>query len=523
MLDFSTVATRVDDSKHMSHRSSLIGLNKFLVKILMPFSYGVITRLPFLYSVVLMRDIYKIDWMMCGIYIGLYQACRAGNNLLAFFYPNFSHIFGKITGLLGYAILLSFNVKENKVFFLVGTIVIGFSETLVCIQFYLKEHINEVTALKVNMDVQYFSVMVGACFCFGIGGLCVDSFGIKGAAMIGIFFSVLELFAVVTYHRLDKILGKIWSFNKRKKSAANLEEASKMKHPNKIRLRNHIDCNNSRATIRDESDLTKCLSLFQASGIQANYINYIICFSIGIESLASGYNLVITPVYTHDVFGRNLQDIGFLLACGPFLGLLISFVMIFVTPVRRFLRRVLPFPYNIYIALICIIAGVLLAAVSTLSLHISGVIVFMAFNDIAMLLLNSILGAITSDKAFLTLGPLAHIFRQFAFVLTAMTGPILYSKCAQLPYILAATTISTWLAFLVLVFETHRKWNHSSLKDLQGNSGSKMCFLESEILFRMQETDKEANDNDTDCASDEETKKCDIEVEETTTHGILIE
>jgi hypothetical protein len=113
-------------------------IQKWNIVYSMPFWYGTITRLPFIYFVVHMRFELNLDWLPIGFYVGAFQAARVLTNIFAIVLtPMQAHIGGTLIGLAGNIIVLSADTSD-KVPFLVGTIIVGFSETMACMQTYLK-------------------------------------------------------------------------------------------------------------------------------------------------------------------------------------------------------------------------------------------------------------------------------------------------------------------------------------------------------------------------------------------------
>ena len=103
----------------------------------LPFFYGAITRLPFIYFVIHMRFHFNLAWEEIGIFIGSSHAAQMVMNFAAMFLPKISHFVGTSLGLAG-SILVLVKSNNDKKFFLLGTIAIGFSETLAASQTFLK-------------------------------------------------------------------------------------------------------------------------------------------------------------------------------------------------------------------------------------------------------------------------------------------------------------------------------------------------------------------------------------------------
>ncbi len=113
----------------MSDHHFLENVQKWNIIFSLPFWYGAITRLPFIYFVIHMRIQFELDWLLIGFYVGAYQATRVLTNIVAIWRPKLAHVGGTLIGLAGNIIVLT-NDTSDKIPFLAGTIIIGFSETM---------------------------------------------------------------------------------------------------------------------------------------------------------------------------------------------------------------------------------------------------------------------------------------------------------------------------------------------------------------------------------------------------------
>ncbi len=109
----------------------------FLCVFSLPYFYGTITTLPFIYFVIHMRNEFKLSWIDVGCFVGCYQAAGVTTNFLTIFIPRTTHFVGTSLGLIGSIVVL---VKSNddKLAFLLGTIAVGFSESFSSAQLLLK-------------------------------------------------------------------------------------------------------------------------------------------------------------------------------------------------------------------------------------------------------------------------------------------------------------------------------------------------------------------------------------------------
>jgi len=89
---------------------------------------------------------------------------------------------------------------------LIGTVVIGFSESIASMQIFLKIfYISDLTTLEHKIKVQYASVGVGVTFAFGLGGVIYEEYDIDGVAVFGIVLSTLEMLSLLTYALANKM------------------------------------------------------------------------------------------------------------------------------------------------------------------------------------------------------------------------------------------------------------------------------------------------------------------------------
>lgn len=127
----------------------------------LPFFYGAITRLPFIYFVIHMRFHFSLTWEDIGLFVGAYQAARVVVSFATIFLPKTSHFVGTSLGLIG-SILVLVKSNNDKFSFLLGTIAIGSSETLSSSQTFLKNSpsiTNDIDCISHLIKVQYAAGM----------------------------------------------------------------------------------------------------------------------------------------------------------------------------------------------------------------------------------------------------------------------------------------------------------------------------------------------------------------------------
>jgi len=421
-----------------------------------PFFYGAITRLPFIYFVIHMRFSFELEWTIIGLFVGCYQAMRVVSSGVSIFFPRFTHIVGTMIG-LGGNILVILSDTDQKANIIAGTVLVGCSETLAPMQKYLKcQFGSDIDALEHKLKLQYAAVMVGVTFAFGLGGFVYDFFGIMGVATFGIIMSTGELLSLGMFIYQEM-----------------METDEEDSDPKISNVRSILDNVEAAKTTRQEDPstdglsslgpdaeaeddpITVALDSFSASGMGANYLSYALCFTFGMEAITIGYNLAVSPVLITEVFEQNTTVIGALLASGAAFGTIVTISIAFSKQGNAMMEKSFPSPLNFLVAMVGISVAVLVAAIPVFPIHIVGLLLLMGFNDLAALLLNEMQGAITSTKAYSTIGPMGQVVRRSGNVITAVTGPILFGIMPQLPYIVAGAVTAGWTVCLSLIIR-HR-------------------------------------------------------------------
>lgn len=182
-------------------------LREWLMIYSLPFWYGAITRLPFIYFTIHMRFQFSMDWVAIGFMVGSYQACRVVTGVASVYLPaRVAHMGGTCLSLAGNLMVL-IAPNEEKIPFLLGTIAIGFAETLACMQTYIKDDINQdLEELGHKLKLQYAAVMIGVTFAFGFGGVIYQFAHINGIAVFGSIASFMEVVSLIGYIILDNKL-----------------------------------------------------------------------------------------------------------------------------------------------------------------------------------------------------------------------------------------------------------------------------------------------------------------------------
>jgi hypothetical protein len=490
----------------------------------LPFWYGATTRLPLIYFVIHMKFEFHLEWLDIGFYFGSFQAMRMIVNVVAILAPQCVHIIGSLGALAGYIVLLVSSGKSLKPF-LIGTVLVGSAESLACMQTYLKKHFKtNLSALEKNLKIQYTSVTLGVAFAFGVGGVQYKVYGIDGVAILGIMFAALEFFSIVWYFILsfddekdDNVSFKNTSVNKSLFFSSNNdppssedEETQTMNHTTSDELtceNTHVKVETSHPRRYESANYVKsCMNRFPDSDVEANYLNYMLCMTFGIESITIGYNFSVSPIYILERFDKDIEVIGILLAAGATVGALANtFISLTSGGTSFFKAYAIPSPYNLLIALNGVSLSVALVAVPIFPVHVVGMLLLMMCNDIAALLLNELQGAITTPCTYSRIGPMGQIVRRIFNVIAAISGPVLFGICPSLPYAVAGIVTLLWTLLLVITIGYHMRTNRKVIQKLTITGGQshlsmreydELSFSRQEIIVRLMNSDHAEDKND---------------------------
>lgn len=215
--------------------------------------------------------------------------------------------------------------------------------------------------------------------------------------------------------------------------------------------------------------LRDATSAFNAKeDIPLTWLNWIMAFSFGVESLTIGYNLSIGPLFLLDEFGKQTGIIGVMFAVGAASGTICAVAVTCTFRGRTMLQQVARSPFDICASMVGIGIGVLVAAVPSFPVHVLGVVLLMCFNDLAATLMTEFNGSINTESNYALIGPLGQVVRRSINCVTAVTGPLLFGILPRLPYIVAGSLTLLWTCFLFLAF---RRRFESSLGVIADNTG----------------------------------------------------
>jgi len=405
-----------------------------------------------------------------GIYVTFYQASRVVTSAFAIVCPKTSHFLGTAIGLAGF---LTVYLCDNGLLtpFVVGTAVVGFSETMSSMQKYAKkmfqlEPDREMASRKLRY--QYASVMLGVVFAFSIGGFVYQYYFINGVALFGVIIQSLGLTSFFLYLALTSSLKSLSSAligngnEKKEEKNNNAVVSTKTEEEEKQQINiasSAASSNSTRSSIISFVNRIRG-SLLTRTVIEANskfdtdteiattWINWIVCISFGIEALTIGYNLSIGPIFLLDEFNKQTSIIGIMFAVGAASG---TFAAVSVTCTdlgKDVLKKIATSPFDVCFAMLGIGLGVLVAAVPSFPVHILGVVILMCFNDLGATLMTELQASISTTSNYSLLGPMGQVVRRTLNCVTALTGPILFGMYPRLPYIVAGTVTLVWTALL---------------------------------------------------------------------------
>ena len=499
---------------------------EILVIAVMPFLYGAQTRLVFIYFVIHLRENYfPNEWLPIGLYVGAYQACRVVTSALSIWFPIVAHFFGTCAGLVGFTIVLVSD-KDLEVPFVVGTAIVGLSETMSSMQKYGKDMYRLDPNRKksqLKLKYQYAFVMLGVVFAFSIGGVVYEKVKINGVAIFGIGITGSSLLSFLLYVALprknivpkDEQALETPSVKEQNFSEENARRGEKRIRRDEEASEDEESARAGQEQIEPVADQEKTRRLstlinltdaaYPTADLPATWINWLICCTFGIEALTIGYNLSIGPIFLLNEFKRKTTIIGILFAVGEVVGTTLAVGVTCTNLGRRIMQRIAKSPFDLCIAMCGIAVGVLVAAVLTFGAHIAGLLVLMSFNDLAAILMTELQASLTTSSSFSVVGPAGQVVRRTVNVVTAVTGPLLYGLNTRLPYYVAGGVTIFWTVFTSLALKQRREKSVTEVARRTGRRrqsvAARMSFATTEAaqvmgkrnasLFQVSEDDQE--------------------------------
>jgi len=502
----------------------------FLVIGVMPFLYGAATRLPFIYFVIHLAGHFNLDWWPIGLCVGAYQGCRVVVSAASIVAPKTSHFLGTAAGLAGY-ITVFISDKDLVMPFVAGTAVIGFSETMSSMQKYAKEMFKldpDHQKSQLMFKYQYAAVMCGVVFAFSIGGVVYQKYSINGVAMFGIIIEGSGLLALVVYAALlherswrmsmkggehrdtDTVMATTVAGNEDKVAVAikhdiidskDIEVGVEVNRPSSSSESKERDDfvdhpiqtkETLPQTQMEDTNVSNCVTTmidsananYPTADLPATWVNYLVCVSFGIEALTIGYNLSIGPIFILNQFQKGTGVIGILFAVGAASGTVVAVGITCTEVGRNLMLKIASAPFDLCFAMGGIAVGVFVAAVPNFEVHVCGLVLLMAFNDLGATLMTELQASITTVSTFSVLGPLGQVVRRSLNVITAVSGPVLFGIYPRLPYIVAGAITLLWTVFLAIAFKLRME---STLQEVADHIGMRWDSLKPKISFRTSE------------------------------------
>jgi len=458
-----------------------LSLLEFLVICAMPFFYGAATRLPFIYFVIHLRNHFVLDFFTIGLYVAAYQGARVVTSALSILTPQLSHLLGATAGLAGYIIVFVCD-KDIVAPFVVGTALVGFSETMSSMQKYAKEMYRSDPDRKkgaLMLKYQYACVMIGVVVAFSVGGVVYQFHGINGVAIFGIIIEGSGLLSLIIYH-IKVQMGDSLEDKAVKNDGIDNVADSDVSLPNfsqdLSKKENQTNATSRRKSISKRFSLQDRLSdmllttneEYSTADIPPTWVNWLLCMSFGIEALTIGYNLSIGPIFILNQFGKPVGTIGVLFAVGAASGSIAAIGATCTEAGRNLMYKIAASPFDICFAMGGIALGVLVAAVPNFVVHVIGLVLLMCFNDLGATLMTELQGSITTTSSYSMLGPLGQVVRRCLNVITAFTGPVLFEIFPRLPYFVAGIITLLWTIMLYVAFKVRTERVTQEIADKSG-------------------------------------------------------
>jgi hypothetical protein len=179
---------------------------------LVPCMSRMASDLPQLYFLIELVHTFKRNVQLGGVFLVMAFLCRLSVRALSFRRPRLCAVVGTLVTILGFTVKIltgSLNaLKENadtellpSILFVMGTIVVGFNEMSVFVQFSFLEWTRE---LKIDSDTaillcyrQWRVTQVSSVVAFGLGGVVYDVFDFIGIAVAAFLLTIFQLVGVV--------------------------------------------------------------------------------------------------------------------------------------------------------------------------------------------------------------------------------------------------------------------------------------------------------------------------------------
>ena len=586
---------------HLDLHSRTFQIIEIVVVAIMPFLYGAATRLPFIYYVIHLNDQFELDWLPIGLSVGAYQGCRAITSALAIYSPKMAHLLGNSVGLFGF-IVVYVSDDDSLAPFIAGTAVVGMSETMSCIQQYIKEIYKnhpDPKKSRLRMKDQYAFVMLGVVFTFLLGGFTYQYYDINGVAIFGIVLQSLSLIAYFLFLWLlektmqevmvnddevtsldvikdkntdeedsgnghfdssqdspeqvskstsmliisegddeddevndsidkdrqgsnlsspsknngneheevedkendnyvkdtqnyddsndvddviiaeDMIKGKGTTSNTRENKSLNIQlylEDERKEVPKERRRQSRLSSFASSLKKRLSSLIGHAHTQYTTCDLPATWVNWLLCFTFGIQALTIGFTLGIGPIFIRDEFDKGTDIIGILFSIGATFGSILAILVTCTSFGSILLMKIALPPFDLCFVMGGIAVGVFVACIPSFAVHVIGLIVVMCFNDLGVTIMTELQASITTVSNFSVLGPLGQVIGRSLNVVTALTGPVLYGINPRFPYYVAGSTTLCWTIMLIILFRRRLEKTVEVICDMTGRNKTSVMY-----------------------------------------------
>jgi len=404
----------------------------------MPFFQGAASRLPFMYFV---PELYRfeVSALNVGIFIGSYQFCRSLTCMLSVPFPKASQFFGTVVALIGYIISIFFDGKDLT-FFVVGTIIIGFCETMPNFQVLLKElYICDQETLGNKIKLQYVSIIMGVLLAFLGGGIIYENHGILGTSIMGTILMTCELWACIHTFYIQYTNKQVIDLLPKEGVEEHKEEGGDghahggdkpttalQRKLTTITLANIPESEHE----KHGQQFVKEFIHFSEQKVPPNWVSYLITLTLGLEAITIGYALSIGPLYIITQFGKSSSFVGALFAISQAVSA--GYVLVVGNLSKSWQKKFNKYTYAAPWNFIFFYFGIGVSALGISLTGFKGCVFFfftlVTFNDLASLRLNMFNGQISSIHGYKQVCPMAQICRRTLNTVTALTGPLLFEN-----------------------------------------------------------------------------------------------
>eukprot|EP00588_Corethron_pennatum_P004694 CAMPEP_0194298818 /NCGR_PEP_ID=MMETSP0169-20130528/60377_1 /TAXON_ID=218684 /ORGANISM="Corethron pennatum, Strain L29A3" /LENGTH=581 /DNA_ID=CAMNT_0039048851 /DNA_START=114 /DNA_END=1859 /DNA_ORIENTATION=+ len=445
-----------EEQKHIT-----LTLRDYNLIFAMPFFCEFANCVTFVYFVIYLVEIFRLDYVTIGFFVGAFHLCRVITITGSIFYTKTAHLLGCMIGLAGFITLLCGDKSKISVF-AVGNIITGFAECSSAVFVYSK-NMYATDVPKMRMAMSYQSAMLGVAVIIGFyfGGMGYDKFGVDGIAVAGIIALGLEitslLYYVLTCNEADTTCekGLVATFPTEEKT----EKETGLK------------VSTIAQSLQNEKLSDELFGMFSnMEGIVANSFTLLISAIFSMESIACGYLFSIGPIFMKTIFDVEEKSIGTIFSCASLLGS-IGTILSISPKGRAFQKKYLRSPYNLYALIVIITCAAFGCLIPSLSVHVISVLFLIGGCQIFITLVSELQGAITTSHYYTVLGPSAQMLRRIVNVIMAVTGPIVFGVFPRLPYLISGSLCLVFSVVFVFGTEAQSRRNAKLVTEMMNSAG----------------------------------------------------